>query len=342
VEGAADGCESPSIKIGSFNDVGSQPRKSCAKIKRQAKEESRGSYMQLNPKCFAYSPLPGRAQYNWKDSKRLAMYITVNVEHFPYGVQSGPDLDRPTQPWSQRSWLWREYGNRVGAWRLMELFDELKLPVGVIANTVIYQHCPDVLVAHTKRGDELISHGRNQAERQIEMSKEQERDMVREVTDTITTKSGTRPVGWMSPYLTPSANTTDLIGEAGYEYCMDWGLCDDQPFWVRTDARPILAMPYPIELNDQPAIVYRRNTASEYEEMLVDNFEELVRRAKDYPVVFAISIHTFILGQPYRLARFRRALQHILKERDKLWIAKPKEIASYYSSLPQDVQLHVN
>src|SRR5688572_24775029 len=225
--------------------------------------------MQLNPACFGYSALPKRPQYSWPGGARLAVYVTVNIEHFPYGVQSGPDLDRPTQPWSQRSWLWREYGNRVGAWRLMSLFDELELPVGVIANTAIYDHCPEVLAAHVKRGDELIAHGRNQAERQIEMPLDQEREMIREVTETITRKSGMRPAGWMSPYLTPSANTTELIAQAGYSYCMDWGICDEQPFWVKTAGGEILAMPYPIELNDQPAVVYRRNTAAEYEEMLV-------------------------------------------------------------------------
>lgn len=295
--------------------------------------------MQLNPACFPYSALPNRPQYTWPNGSRLAVYLTVNIEHFPYGVQSGPDLDRPTQPWSQRSWLWREYGNRVGAWRLLGLFDELELPVGVIANTAIYDHCPEVLAAHVKRGDELIAHGRNQAERQIEMPLDQEREMITEVTETITRKSGMRPVGWMSPYLTPSANTTELIAQAGYSYCMDWGICDEQPFWVKTSGGEILAMPYPIELNDQPAVVYRRNTAAEYEEMLVDNYDELARSAKDYPLVFAISIHTFILGQPYRLSRFRRALKHILRDRGRVWIAKPEEIASYYAALPPESQL---
>ncbi len=295
--------------------------------------------MQLNPSCFSYSALPNRPQFSWPGGARLAVYVTVNVEHFPYGVQSGPDLDRPTQPWSQRSWLWREYGNRVGAWRLLALFDELALPVGVIANTAIYDHCPEVLAAHVKRGDEMIAHGRNQAERQIEMTLEQEREMIGAVTQTIASRSGERPVGWMSPYLTPSANTTELIAQAGYSYCMDWGICDEQPFWVKTGHGDVLAMPYPIELNDQPAVVYRRNTASDYEEMLIDNYDELERSSKDYPLVFAISIHTFILGQPYRLARFRRALNHILRDRARVWIAKPKEIAAYYAALPRESQL---
>lgn len=295
--------------------------------------------MLKGPDGFSYSALPHRPRYAWQGGRRLAVYVAINVEHFPFGEPGGPDLDRPTQPWSQRSWLWREYGNRIGAWRLMGLLDELKLPCGVIANTAIYDHCPQVLEAHRKRGDELISHGRSQVERQIEMSIDQERDMIREVTEVMTNRNGTRPAGWMSPYLTPSMNTTDLLAEAGYTYCMDWGICDEQPFWVKTRSRPVLAMPYPIELNDQPAVVYRRNTGAEYADMLVDNFDELLKRSEDAPLVFAISLHTFILGQPFRLARFRQALQHMLRHMDAVWFTKPQEIAAHYAALPREVQL---
>jgi len=296
--------------------------------------------MLKSPERFSYSAINRRPKYAWPDGKRLALYVAVNIEHFPFGEQGGPDLDRATQPWSQRSWLWREYGNRIGAWRLMDLFDELRLPVGVIANTAIYDHCPEVLEAHNKRGDELIAHGRNQVERQIEMSVEQEREMVRDVTAVLTQRNGVKPVGWMSPYLTPSLNTTDLIAEAGYSYCMDWGLCDEQPFWVKSKSGPVLAMPYPIELNDQPAVVYRRNTGAEYAEMLVDQFDEMLRKSEDTPLVYAISLHTFILGQPFRLTRLRRALQHMLARSDNVWLPLPRDIFSFYSKLPREAQLH--
>ena len=295
--------------------------------------------MLRGPERFTYSPIALRPKYTWPGGKKLAVYVSVNIEHFPFGEQGGPDLDRPTQPWAQRSWLWREYGNRVGAWRLMDLFDELKLPVGVIANTEIYEHCPEVLAAHNGRGDEIISHGRSQVERQIEMSIEHERQMINEVAETMTRHNGVKPAGWMSPYLTPSMNTTDLVAEAGYSYLMDWGLCDEQPFWVKAAGGEILAMPYPIELNDQPAVVYRRNTAAEYAEMLVDNFDEMLSKSADTPLVYSISIHTFILGQPFRLSRFRRALQHMLKRGEAVWFALPRDIASFYKTLPPQVQL---
>ncbi len=288
---------------------------------------------------FKYSAIKQRPQFTWPGDKRLAVYIAVNIEHFPYGVQCGVDLDRQTQPWSQRSWLWREYGNRIGEWRLIDLFDELKLNVGVIVNTENYGHCPELIAAHRARGDEMIGHGRSNAERQIEMTEDAERTMIDEVTALMTKADGVRPQGWLSPYLTPSDVTSDLLAEAGYSYVLDWGICDEQPFWVDTRSRPILSVPYPIELNDQPAIAYRHNSASEYCDMIVENFDEMLRRSADAPIVCTISLHSFIMGQPFRTARLRKALQHILSHKDQVWMTLPGEVARHYTSLPADRQL---
>ena len=289
---------------------------------------------------FKYSGIKSRPKFAWPDNKRLAVYIAVNIEHFPYGVQCGVDLDRQTQPWSQRSWLWREYGNRIGEWRLIELFDELKLNVGVIVNTENYEHCPDLIQAHRDRGDEMIAHGRSNAERQIEMDERTEKKMIDEVTASMKKADGKRPQGWLSPYLTPSLVTTDLLVQAGYSYVLDWGICDEQPFWVSSRTKPILAVPYPIELNDQPAIAYRHNSANEYCDMLVENFDEMLRRSADTPLVCAISLHSFIMGQPFRLARLRKALAHILSYRDQVWFTLPGEVARHYRRLPANQQLH--
>ena len=290
---------------------------------------------------FKYSAIKKRPVFSWPGDKRLAVYIAVNIEHFPYGVQCGVDLDRQTQPWSQRSWLWREYGNRIGEWRLIDLFDELELNVGVIVNTENYGHCPELVAAHRARGDEMIGHGRSNAERQIEMAEDAERVMIDEVTALMEKADGVRPRGWLSPYLTPSNVTSDLLAEAGYSYVLDWGICDEQPFWVDTRTRPILSVPYPIELNDQPAIAYRHNSASEYCDMIVENFDEMLRRSADARLVSVISLHSFIMGQPFRLARLRKALQHILSHRDQVWMTLPGQVASHYTALPTEQQLTV-
>ena len=122
--------------------------------------------------------------------------------------------------------------------------------------------------------------------------------------------------------------------EAGYRYVMDWPI-DDQPVWMRTRAGSILSVPYPTELNDLPAMVYRRQSGRRFAEMIIDQFDEMLAQSRKYPLVFGVSVHPFIIGQPYRLHAFRDAIRHIMQERDALWITTPGEIARYCEGLPQ-------
>ncbi|MEN9772821.1 MAG: hypothetical protein RJA58_1464 [Pseudomonadota bacterium] len=290
---------------------------------------------------FPYSGISQRPSFSWSGGKKLALYVALNVEHFPFGAPTGIDLDRETKPWSQRSWLWREYGNRVGGWRMADLFDHYEMNLGVIVNAANYSHCPELVARFRDRGDELIGHGiSNGTQRPIDMDEQTERDMIRQVTEIMTQADGVRPTGWLSPYLTPSDKTPDLLAQAGYEYLLDWGLCDEQPVWMNTDHGKILSVPYPIELNDQPAIVGRRLTASGYADTIIDQFDELMRVSRDQPVVFPISLHTFVMGQPYRMAQLRRALDHIMARRNEIWVTRPVDVARYYRSLPKAVQLN--
>lgn len=287
---------------------------------------------------FPYSGLRSRPDFDWPDGKRLAVHIAINLEHFIFG-EGGVDLDRSTPPPNHRSYLWRDYGNRVGVWRLLDLFDEFDLPIGVITNASIYDHCPESIAAFRARGDEIIGHGMTNSKRVSEMTEAEETEMVRLVTDTIVRHEGKPPTGWLTPYLTPSDHTPDILKEAGYGYLLDWGICDDQPFWSRTRAGPILAVPYPLELNDQPAIVFRRDTAKDYADMIIDHFTEMLRASDKYPSVCAISLHHFIMGQPHRLHHLRRAFAHIAAHRDDIWITTPGEIARHYASLPEEKQV---
>jgi hypothetical protein len=125
-----------------------------------------------------------------------------------------------------------------------------------------------------------------------------------------------------------------LLKEAGYRYVMDWPM-DDQPIWMRTRAGPILSVPYPTELNDLPALVNRRHTGRQFAEMIIDQFDEMLAQSRKYPLVFAVAVHPFIIGQPHRLRPFRDALRHIMRDRDALWITTPCEIARYCESLPK-------
>lgn len=275
---------------------------------------------------ITYSGIRQRADLTWPGGRKLAAFVALNLEHFIYG-EGGVDLDRASPPPNLRSYLWREYGNRVGVWRLLDLFDELELPVGVIANSEMYDHAPDIMDAFRTRGDEVIGHGRTNSKPLAAMDEAEERALITEVTQTLTEREGTPPKGWLSPYLSPSERTPDLLKEAGYQYVLDFGMADDQPFQCATKHGPLLALPYPIELNDQPAIVFRRDTTAAFFEAAIDQFDEMRETAVRFPGVYALSLHSFVVGQPFRLRHLRRALEYIITHRDDVWLTTPGGIA---------------
>ncbi len=285
---------------------------------------------------YAYSPITKRADYDWPEGNRLAVYIALNVEQFAFGHGKGAHIAPPEQAQSHSVYAWRDYGNRVGFWRLLELFDELDLPIEAQLNTEIYQHCPEIAEALRARGDEILGHGLTNSEEQGILREELEAALIAKATETIATHEGKRPTGWMSPWLSESAVTLDLLKEAGYRYVMDWA-ADDQPVWMQTRAGPILAMPYPVEVNDNRAIVFHKATAAEFADMIIGNFDEMLEQSERQPLVCGISLHTFVVGQPFRLRELRRALRHIAERRTEIWLTRPGVICAHIESLPAGV-----
>ncbi len=204
---------------------------------------------------YDYSSITTRPDYTWPNGARLAVYVAVNIEAFGFGVGKGVAIAPPDQAMSASVYSWRDYGNRVGVWRLFDLFDELDLPVEAQMNVEVYQAAPDIPERLRKRGDEIVAHGVTNSEGQEHMREDQENDMIARVTATIEKHEGRRPIGWMSPWLSNSPVTLDLLQEAGYHYTMDWTM-DDQPVWLRTRGGRLLSMPYPIEVNDTRGIVW--------------------------------------------------------------------------------------
>ena len=148
---------------------------------------------------YPYSAITRRPDYHWPGKKRLAVYLGFNLEHFEFGSGLGAALGPKSPEPDVLNFSWRDYGNRVGAWRCLELFDSLKLPAGVILNTALYDYCPELIEACVKRGDELIGHGHTNSERQGEFSEEKERKLLQDCSDLIAKKSGKRPRGLAEP-----------------------------------------------------------------------------------------------------------------------------------------------
>lgn len=282
---------------------------------------------------YDYSNITTRPDYSWPGGHRLAVYVALNVEAFRFGMGKGAAIAPPDQAHSHSVFSWRDYGNRVGMWRLFEMFDELDIPIEAQMNTAIYDMCPDIPAKLRARGDEILGHGETNSEEQGHLRETEERALIQRVTDTITRHEGSKPVGWMSPWLSNSAVTPDLLQEAGYRYIMDWTM-DDQPVWLKTRNGRILAMPYPIECNDNRGLVWFHYTSEEFADMLVDQFEEMKKQSAGQPLVCPISLHPFAIGRPYRIRHLRRALQHILHQRERIWLTRPRDICAHIESLP--------
>ncbi len=283
---------------------------------------------------YAFSALPDRPVYDWPGGKRLAVCLCNNIEWFSFMTGLGSDHTQPGAAQTTRNYAWRDYGNRVGLWYLFDLLDELGLPASHNLNAAVLDNCPQIIDRIRTRGDEVIGHGLTNSERQDIMNEATERAMIKVTTDAISRHFGAPPRGWLGPYIVQSDVTLDLLKEAGYHYMLDWP-ADDQPFWMKTRAGPILSVPYSIEVNDSPAQVFRHHTGREFEEMIIDHFDEMLVQSRQYPLVFNIVLHPFVIGQPFRLHALRRALTRILEHRDELWLTTPGGIADHIASLPE-------
>ena len=278
---------------------------------------------------YGYSAITRRPDYSWPGGKRLAVYLGFNLEHFEFGSGLGAALGPKSPEPDVLNFSWRDYGNRVGAWRCLELFDSLKLPAGVILNTALYDYCPELVEAFVKRGDELIAHGHTNSERQREMNEAAERALLVSCKQRIQKESKTDPAGWLSPWISESHLTPDLLAETGYRYTLNW--ChDDQPVEFATRNGKLWSIPYPQELNDIPMIVARLMGAEEFADLIVDNFDEMLAQSKAQPLVMGVALHPYIVGQPYRLRHLRRALKHIAKNK-KVWFTTPGRICDFVS-----------
>ena len=285
---------------------------------------------------YRHSSIVSRPDYTWPGGKRLAVYVAVNIEAFGWGIGKGVAIAPPDQAQSHSIFSWRDYGNRVGIWRLFELFDALDVPIEAQMNVAVYEHSPEIAERLRKRGDEIVGHGVTNSEEQGHLREELEREMIARVTETIERHEGGRPAGWMSPWLSNSPVTLDLLKEAGYRYVMDWTM-DDQPIWMRTRSGPILSMPYPIEVNDTRGVVWYHYTSGEFADLIGDQFDEMLEQSERQQLVCPVSLHPFVVGRPYRVRQLRRALEHIVRHRERIWLTRPRDICAHIERLPSGV-----
>jgi len=277
---------------------------------------------------YAYRPIVDRPDYDWPDGRRLAIYFGVNYEVFDFGGGLGPELAPAQTDPDVMNYAWRDYGNRVGAWRLFDLFDRLGLRTTALLNADVLDRCPGLAEACRDRGDEIAAHGGTNATAQGSLAHPRETQMIADVTERLATL-GVRPTGWLGPWISESDATPDLLAETGYRYVLDWAH-DDQPTRLATSYGGLLAIPYSQEINDLPAIIARNQEAVTFAAMIRDGVEQLLSECDRRPLVLGIALHPYIMGQAHRVPALARVLTELRAANDpRIWWTTAGDIAAH-------------
>lgn len=287
---------------------------------------------------YPYWPIVGRPNIQWPDGARVAFWLGLNIEHY--------EIDKPsTSLFPGTSCLvpdplnygWRDYGPRVGVWRMAEVLDRHSVRASVLLNSDVCHRYPQIVDAGNERGWVWLAHGRNNSILQTAISEEDERVYLQEVVGTLTDATGRPPKGWLGPALTETYNTPRLLAELGLTYVCDW-CSDDQPFPLMIHGHRMISLPYSIEVNDIPLFVGKSLSGEDFYRLVMDQFEQLYESGARSGQVMALAVHPFITGQPFRLKYLDRILAEISSASD-VWLATSDEIADFYLATQFDVAL---
>jgi allantoinase len=275
---------------------------------------------------YPFRPVTESVPYAWPEGDGLAVYVAVNLEAYAFDAAMLDELvQNPARP-DVINYAWLDWGNRVGAWRLLDAMREAGIPATALVNSRLYDAAPGLVEAWRAAGAEIAAHGRTNGETQAGLGEDEERALIAEATAEIARREGRPPAGWLGPWIAETALTPDLLAEAGYRYLLDW-CADDRPIPMATRAGTILAVPYPQEANDANAIVVRRMTAPDFRDLCLAQIEEMLRQSRTGPLVCAISLHPHVTGQAHRLHSFRAVLERLSALRGRVWLTTAGEIA---------------
>ncbi|WP_406054785.1 polysaccharide deacetylase family protein [Kribbella sp. NBC_00889] len=273
---------------------------------------------------FDYSPITERPKLTWPGGKKVAFYVGLNVEHFL--------VDRPsTSIWpldvvpDPLNYGWRDYGARVGIWRVIDILDKHGLRASTLLNSMVAEHNPQIVTAGVERDWAWLAHGSTNSILHTGLESDEERKVLTEIVETIENATGNRPKGWMGPALTQTFKTPELLAELGLQYVLDW-TNDDQPY--RLNVPGMLSVPYTLGLNDL-GLFLRGTSGPEFLQMVKDQYDVLRADSEHTGRVMALALHPFVIGQPFLAKYLDLALEYIASQSD-VWLTTSDEIAAHY------------
>ncbi|MHA6626315.1 polysaccharide deacetylase family protein [Pseudonocardia sichuanensis] len=257
----------------------------------------------------------------------MAFYLGLNIEHYQVDKPStsifGGTAGLAPDP---LNYGWRDYGPRVGIWRMLQSLDRHGVRATALLNSDVCSRYPQIVQAGLERDWAWVAHGRDNSTFQAGMTREEERAYLVEVVDTIEAATGRRPRGWLGPALTETFETPSLLAELGLQYTLDW--CnDEQPYELAVPG--MYSVPYSIELNDVSMFVSRSFTGPEFLQAVRDQLDQLYEDSAESGRVMALCVHPFSVSQPFRHRYFDQALEYIAGH-EGVWLATSDEILDAY------------
>jgi allantoinase len=285
----------------------------------------------MDNKLYDYTPIVSRPKLSWPNGARVAFYIGLNIEHFqidkPATSITGVTASLVPDP---LNYGWRDYGVRVGIWRMIDALDKYGMRASVLLNADVCSRYPQIIEAGRTRNWAWLAHGKNNSIFQTGMNVEDERKYLKEVVDTIAAATGHAIRGWLGPALSETFETPRLLKELGLTYLLDW-CADDQPFPLNVPG--MISVPYSIEINDISMCLDKSQSGADFCQMIIDQFDQLYKDSAQSGRVMALCLHPFVSNQPYRQKYLERALEYITRH-EGVWLTTSDEIAAHYAKNP--------
>ncbi len=287
--------------------------------------------MPLPPDRVDYSPIIDRPIIKWPNDARVALWISPNVEHYEYM----PDDDSARTPWPRtpfpdvQQYSYRDYGNRVGFWRMLESLDKYNIRCCVSLNMAVLEHFPEIGQAMVQRDYDYMSHGIYNTRYLYTYTEDQEREFYRDTIDTLKLHTGKQLKGMLGPAISGTERTPDLMAEAGLIYHTDW-MHDDQPVPIKVKSGKLVSVPYSIELNDSSLLRDNHYEGDYFARICKAQFDQLYKEGAESGRVMCIALHPFLIGQPHRIKYLDDILSHIMSH-DGVWQTTADDIADYYN-----------
>jgi len=278
-----------------------------------------------------YSSINERPAIRWPNDARLALIVYPNVEHYEYLPPPHPIRNAyPRTPAPDvMSYSGKDFGNRVGIWRIFDVLDKYAIRGTASINLGVLEHYPEVFQACQARAWDFMGHGLYNTRYMWGVSEQEESEHIQQCVEIFRKHTGQQLQGWLSPALSHTLLTPDLVAEAGIRYLCDM-VHDDHPCPINVRKGSLISVPYSVDLND--AVTYRQGyEAEDFARMVMDTFDVLWREGRQSGRVMSIAIHPYNFGQAHRIRHLDSALQHIMSH-DQVWVTTGAEMADWYYS----------